>query len=67
MCSDFYRLSLPIRIHALITWFDNFNGNMVAVGNVFFWDDEKEAKLVELWQKNDCLYETTSEGYKDRG
>ena len=40
---------------------------MAAVGNVFFWDDEKEAKLVELWQKNDCLYETTSEGYEDRG
>ena len=34
----------------MITWFDNFNGNMVAAGNVFFWDDEKQAKLVELWQ-----------------
>ena len=40
----------------MITWFDNFNGNMAAAGNVFFWDDEKEAKLVELWQQNDCLY-----------
>ena len=40
----------------MITWFDNFNGNMAAAGNVFFWDDEKEAKSVELWQQNDCLY-----------
>ena len=35
MCSDFYPLSLPIRINAVITWFDNFNGNMAAAGNVF--------------------------------
>ena len=41
---------------------------MVAVINedVFFSDDDKEANLVELWAQNQCLYETTSEKYKDR-
>ena len=42
--------------------------NMAAVINedVFFSDDDKEANLVELWAQNQCLYETTSEEYKDR-
>ena len=44
--------------------------NMAAVVNedVFFSDDDKEANLVELWAQNvnQCLYETTSEEYKDR-
>ena len=34
--------------------------------DVFFSDDDKEANLVELWAQNQCLYETTSEEYKDR-
>ena len=44
---------------------------MAAVVNedVFFSqfsDDDKETNLVELWAQNQCLYETTSEEYKDR-
>ena len=42
--------------------------NMAAVVNedAFFSDDDKEANLVELWAQNQCLYETTSEEYKER-
>ena len=32
---------------------------------MFLSDDDKEANLVELWAENQCLYETTSEEYKD--
>ena len=40
----------------------------VVINNkdVFFCDADKEANLVELWAQNQCLYETTSEEYKDR-
>lgn len=39
---------------------------MAASGSVFFWNDEKEGKLVELWEHFTCLYQTTSDDYKDR-
>jgi hypothetical protein len=35
-------------------------------GAYFFWNDEKEGKLVESWEQFTCLYQTTSEDYKDR-
>ena len=46
----------------------NMAADLAAVVNedVFFSDDDKEAKLDELLAQNQCLYETTSEEYKDR-
>ena len=39
---------------------------MAVAGSVFFWNEEKEGKLVEIWEHFTCLYQTTSEDYKDR-
>jgi len=32
----------------------------------FPWSDELEEKFIDLWQKNECLYDVSSKAYSNR-